>query len=53
MNDFLSIILTTFSLTTFLCGWLVWVFTARTQSYDWQPSPRSKVTPLGIYAPRR
>ncbi len=53
MTDFLSIVFVTFSLVAFFELWLIWVFTWRTPPYDWQPSPRSKVTPLGVYVPRR
>ncbi len=53
MNDFLSIIIVAFCLELLPFLWCIWVFSVRTRPYDWQPSPRSRVTPLGIYVPRR
>ncbi len=52
MNDFLSYALLAFCLELLPFSWLIWVFSVRTR-YDVQPSPRSKVTPLGVYGPRR
>ncbi len=53
MTDFLSIVFVTFSLVAFFELWLIWVFCVRTQECELQPSPHSKVTPLGTYGPRR
>ncbi len=53
MNDFLSYALLAFCLELLPFAWCIWVFTWRTPPYDWQPSPKSRATPLGIYVPRR
>ncbi len=52
MSDFLSYVLLAFCLELLPFAWCIWVFTARTR-YDVQPSPHSKVTPLGTYGPVR
>ncbi len=53
MNDFLSIIIVAFCMELLPFAWCIWVFCARTQDSELQPSPHSKVTPLGVYGPIR